>query len=71
MVVDLAVLRAVIAEVRSQLDHHFLDEVPDLGAATLENLCVFILERVKARLPQACAVAVSRASGDRCLYRPD
>ncbi len=71
MVVDLAVLRAVIAEIRSQLDHHFLDEVPDLGAATLENLCVFIFERVKAQLPQASAVAVSRASGDRCLYRPD
>ncbi len=71
MVVDLAVLRAVIAEVRSQLDHHFLDEVAGLGVATLENLCVFIFERVQAKLPQASAVAVSRASGDRCLYRPD
>ena len=28
MVVDLAVLRAAIAAVREQLDHHFLDEVP-------------------------------------------
>jgi len=27
MVVDLAVLREVLAEIRSQLDHHFLDEV--------------------------------------------
>jgi 6-pyruvoyltetrahydropterin/6-carboxytetrahydropterin synthase len=71
MVVDLAVLRAVIADVRSQLDHHFLDEVAGLGVATLENLCVFIFERVQAKLPQASAVAVSRASGDRCLFRPD
>ncbi len=71
MVVDLAVLRGVIAEVRSRLDHHFLDEVAGLGSPTLENLCVFIFERVQAQLPQASAVAVSRASGDRCLYRPD
>ena len=71
MVVDLAILREVIAEVRSQLDHHFLDEVPGLGAATLENLCVFIFERIQPRIPQLAGVVVSRAAGDRCLYRPE
>jgi 6-pyruvoyltetrahydropterin/6-carboxytetrahydropterin synthase len=70
MVVDLAVLREVIAGVREQLDHHFLDEVADLGAPTLENLCVFIFERVQRQIPQVAAVAVFRASGDRCEYRP-
>lgn len=70
MVVDLAVLRDVIAGVRSQLDHHFLDEVAGLGAPTLENLCVFIFAQVKAQIPQASGVAVSRAAGDRCVYRP-
>ncbi len=70
MVVDLAVLRAVIADVRSQLDHHFLDEVAGLGAPTLENLCVFIYAQVRQHLPQVTAVAVSRAAGDRCVYRP-
>lgn len=70
MVVDLAVLREVIAGVRSQLDHHFLDEVAGLGAPTLENLSVFIFERVQASIPQVAGVAVSRAAGDRCVYRP-
>ncbi len=70
MVVDLAVLREVIANVRGELDHHFLDEVAGLGAPTLENLCVFIMARVKQQIPQVSAVAVSRAAGDRCLYRP-
>lgn len=70
MVVDLAVLRAAIAEVRAQLDHHFLDEVAGLGAPTLENLCVFIFAQVQQRIPQVHAVAVSRAAGDRCVYRP-
>lgn len=70
MVVDLAVLREVIAQVRGELDHHFLDEVAGLGAPTLENLCVFIYARVKQQIPQVSAVAVSRAAGDRCLYRP-
>lgn len=70
MVVDLAILRGVIAEVRSQLDHHFLDEVPGLGVPTLENLCVFIFERAQLRIPQVAGVVVSRAAGDRCHYRP-
>lgn len=71
MVVDLAVLRAAIAELRQQLDHHFLDEVAGLGVPTLENLCVFIFDRIAVQLPQVSAVAVSRASGDRCMYRPN
>ena len=70
MVVDLAQLRAVIAGVRDQLDHHFLDEVSGLGAPTLENLCVFIYAQVHQHLPQVSAVSVSRAAGDRCIYRP-
>lgn len=70
MVVDLTLLRQVIQGVREQLDHHFLDEVSGLGAPTLENLCVFIYAQVSQHLPQVSAVAVSRASGDRCIYRP-
>jgi len=70
MVVDLAVLREVIAGIRSQLDHHFLDEVAGLGAPTLENLCVFIHTQVRQALPQVTAVSVWRATGDRCTYRP-
>lgn len=71
MVVDLAVLRGVIAGIRDQLDHHFLDEVPGLGTPTLENLCVFIHGQARRGIPQVSAVAVSRASGDRCLFRPE
>lgn len=71
MVVDLAELRAVIETIRQQLDHHFLDEVPGLGPATLENLCVFIFDRIKSQLPQLAEVSVRRErSGDRCVYRP-
>jgi 6-pyruvoyltetrahydropterin/6-carboxytetrahydropterin synthase len=71
MVVDLAHLRAVIEQVRAQLDHHFLDDVPELGPATLENLCLYIHRHVAAQVPGVSAVSVYRsASGDRCTYRP-
>ena len=70
MLLDLAVLRAAIAEVRDSLDHHHLDEVPGLGLPTLENLCLYI-HRALAHLPGLHAVSVWRAStGDRCRYEP-
>lgn len=40
MVVDLGQLRLLVTQVRAQLDHRLLDEVPGLGIPTLENLCV-------------------------------
>jgi len=71
MVLDLARLRAAIAEVRERLDHHFLDEVPGLDVPTLENLCVFIHRHVSPSVPQVAEVSVERkSSGDRCVYRP-
>ena len=70
MLLDLAVLRAAIADVRERLDHHYLDEVPGLGLPTLENLCLYI-HHALAHLPGLHAVSVWRAStGDRCRYLP-
>lgn len=68
MVMDLACLRREIARVRELLDHRLLDEVPGLGAATLENLCGFIARELATAVPALSAVMVERRSGgDRCL----
>ena len=70
MVVDLGQLRALLEQVRLQLDHHLLDEVAGLGIPTLENLCAFI-----ARFTAPAGVRLSRVSvwrdgiGDRCDLR--
>jgi len=67
MVVDLALLRAHIQAVRELLDHQFLDKVEGLGPPTLENLCTFILEKLRPEVSSLAAVSVwRRATGDRC-----
>lgn len=67
MVVDLGLVRRAIDAVRPQLDHHLLDEVPDLGAPTLENLCAYLWRHLSLRLPGVCRVRVWRdALGDSC-----
>jgi 6-pyruvoyltetrahydropterin/6-carboxytetrahydropterin synthase len=70
MLLDLGYLRSEIARVRDMLDHRFLDEIADLGPATLENLCSFVCRHLQVSLPSLCAVMIERrASGDKCVLR--
>lgn len=67
MVVDLAQLRAAVAQLREQLDHRMLDDLVDLGPATLENLCRYICAQLKRPDWTITCVEVGRgASGDSC-----
>jgi 6-pyruvoyltetrahydropterin/6-carboxytetrahydropterin synthase len=69
MLIDLGALEQRLAEVREQLDHHLLDEVPGLAPATLENLCAWIWRSLAHHLPGLVRVAVYRDStGDACAY---
>ena len=70
MVVDLGLVRLAIEQLRPQLDHHMLDDVPGLGPATLENLCAYIWRELVPALPALAAVRVWRDSvGDSCTLR--
>lgn len=70
MLADLGLVRREIERVRERLDHRFLDDIADLGPATLENLCGFIRRHLQPALPLLSAVTVERrASGDRCVLR--
>jgi len=70
MVADLGLLKEEIDRVRSMLDHRFLDEIEELGPATLENLTVFIRNQMRNRFSNLTAVMVERrVSGDRCVLR--
>jgi 6-pyruvoyltetrahydropterin/6-carboxytetrahydropterin synthase len=67
MVIDLGLLRQRLQEVREQLDHHMLDDVPGLAPPTLENLCLFIANAMGDLQPKLARVRVWRdALGDAC-----
>jgi 6-pyruvoyltetrahydropterin/6-carboxytetrahydropterin synthase len=70
MLVDLAFLRKEIERVRLLLDHQFLDEIKDLGPATLENLAAYIAINLIRELPNLSSIVVQRkCSGDKCTLR--
>lgn len=66
MVRDFGDIKFSVDAIRYALDHELLDNVPELGIPTLENLCLFIAKRLK-NIDGLCEVSVERkASGDKC-----
>jgi len=69
MIMDLGALDQRLQGVRDALDHRFLDDIPALGPATLENLALWIWHQLKPQIPRLSRVTVMReASGDACSY---
>ncbi len=69
MVVDLGQVEANLAEARAALDHRLLDDLPDLGPPTLENLSAWIWRHVAPAAPGLTRVTVHRDSLDEsCSY---
>ena len=69
MIMDVGDLERELEALRDALDHRFLDEIEDLGPATMENLCRWIWLKLEAGLPALWKVSVSRFSnGDSCSY---
>lgn len=69
MVLDMGLFASALEEVRTQLDHRFLDDVQDLGPATMENLARWIWDRLEPRLKGLSLVTIYRdSSRDTCRY---
>ena len=69
MVMDLGLLERALDRARSALDHQFLDDVPDLGPATIENLAAWIWRQLAPACPGLTRVTVYRdSSGDSCSF---
>ena len=67
MVRDFGDIKHAVDAIRYALDHELLDNVPELGIPTLENLCLFIAKKLKSI--NVCEVIVERkALGDKCTY---
>jgi 6-pyruvoyltetrahydropterin/6-carboxytetrahydropterin synthase len=72
MVVDLGLLQRTMEDARDALDHRFLDEINDLGPATMENLSRWIWNRLTPVIGNLHKITVYRdSSGEACSYWGD
>lgn len=68
-VMDFDALDQVIEAVRKELDHRTLNDIEGLAAPTLENICVWLWQRLANRLPGLARITLSRESvGQSCTY---
>jgi 6-pyruvoyltetrahydropterin/6-carboxytetrahydropterin synthase len=69
MLQDFGEIKRALAEIAGELDHRMLNDVPNLGVPTLENLARFVFERAKENLSAVVRVRVRRPScGQSCVY---
>lgn len=69
-VADFAQLERACLSLRATLDHALLNDIPGLRAPSLENLCLWLWERLAPRFPGLASVTVRRDSqGQSCVYR--
>ena len=69
MVMDIGTLEEHLTKTRAALDHQFLDEIADLGPATMENIAAWIWRRLSGDVKGLVRVVVMREScGERCTY---
>ena len=69
MLVDLGLFERALGEAHEALDHRFLDEMNDLGPATMENLAAWIWSKLETICPGLHRVTVHRDSaGEACSY---
>lgn len=69
MLIDVYEFQKAFEDTRRALEHHFLDDIKDLGPATMENLCAWIWRRLAPKLPSLARVTIHRDSGaEKCVY---
>lgn len=72
MVIDLGHFERSLAAARDGLDHRFLDDVPDLGPATMENLAAWVWRTLEPTCAGLARIVIHRdSSGETCTYYAD
>ena len=62
-------IKETLGEIAEELDHRLLNDIPDLGQPTLENITRWIFRKARGRFPEVVRVRVRRPSyGESCSY---
>jgi 6-pyruvoyltetrahydropterin/6-carboxytetrahydropterin synthase len=69
MIIDLNTFDEALQDIRNRLDYRFLDDIQDLGPATIENLSSWIWRKLLPFCPNLWCVTVRRDSDmGACSY---
>lgn len=62
-------IKQTLGAIAKELDHRLLNDIPDLGPPTLENITRWIFRKSRSRIPEVVRVRARRPScGESCCY---
>jgi len=67
--VDFGEIKAIVSPIIDMLDHTELNRIPGLEQPTAENICCWLWEQIKPRLPLLCEIVVWETDTSACIYR--
>ena len=67
-VVDFSDISEAFSPIHSQLDHHYLNEIPGLENPTSENLAKWIWTRLAPNLPLLSRIVIQETCNCGCSY---
>jgi len=57
--------------IKDRLDHVYLNDIAGLENPSSENLCVWIWEKLKVKLPKLFKIEIKETSSTGCIYEGD
>lgn len=69
MLREFGTVKDALGAIAENIDHRLLNDIPDLGQPTLENIARWIFQKARAQFPEVVRVRVRRPSyGESCVY---
>ncbi len=59
---DVGLVKGILNPVIEELDHRYLNDIPDLGPPSSENIAKWIFRKLSQSLPELYAVSIKRPS---------
>ena len=67
-VIDYNDIEKAVKPILNLIDHRVLNEIPGLENPTSENLCYWLYEKIKAKIPELTRISVSETANTECSY---
>lgn len=68
-VIDFADIKKAFDPILTELDHHYLNEIPGLENPTSENIARYLWKRLSSNLPQLHQIDVHETCNAGCTYQ--
>lgn len=68
-VFDFSDIEKAFNPIKNKLDHVYLNDIDGLENPSSENLCIWIWEKLKVRLPELFKIEIKETSSTGCIYK--